>query len=117
MAVGSAAVLVALLLTDPLSGVVTANWILNTARFVFAVSMAFFGYRAVTDYPEADGQMLHTIAGRSPVGAGLALVARALVIIAMALLFNAVAEAQTLPTNAYQHMSALKLSRLSIGQH
>lgn len=116
MAVGSAIVLATLFFLDPLEGAATASWLLASARFVVAVAMVFFGYRAVTDYDEADGKTLHAIAKNAPVGAGLALVSRALVIIAMAILFHSVSQAQPLPPQAYQHLPTLKQSRLSIGQ-
>ena len=108
MAVGSLVVLIALFALDPLDGAATASWLLATARFVVAVALVFFGYRAVTDYKDADGQMLHSVAKAEPTGAGLALISRALIILAMAILFHSVSQAQELPPQAYQHLPTLK---------
>jgi hypothetical protein len=116
MAVGSALVLAVLFLLDPLEGAATASWLLATARFVVAVAAIFFGYRAVTDYDEADGRKLHEVALRSPIGAGMALISRAIVLVAMAIIFASVSQAQTIPSQAPQHLPVLKQSRLSIGQ-
>jgi hypothetical protein len=115
MALGCALVLAALLFTDPLGGAATAGWLLGTARFVFGVALVFFGFRAVSDYDEADGQELHDLARHAPVGAGLALVYRGLVMIAMAIVFATVAghaSAQDvrsyIPAQAPQHLPTLK---------
>lgn len=116
MAVGSAVVLATLFVLDPLNGAATASWLLAISRFVVAVALVFFGFRAVSDYEEADGKQLHKVAAPHPIGAGLSLVYRGLVIIAMAVIFSAVANAQPLPSQAYQHIPTLKQSRLSIGQ-
>jgi len=111
MAIGSALVLAALFLTDPLGGSMTVDWMLRSARFVMGVALVFYGYRAVTDYPEADGRDLHIAAGGQPTGAGLALVARSLTYVAMAIIFMAVASdagAQSvrtyIPAQAPQHL-------------
>lgn len=108
MVVGGMLVLLALFLLDPLDGAATASWMLASAKFVLYVSLVFMGYRAVTDYKEADGQDLHKVARTSAAGAGLALVARSIVFIAMALIVSSAAQAQTLPSQAPQHLPALK---------
>jgi len=115
MALGSALALAALYLSDPLGGAVTSGWLIGSARFVFGVALVYFGFRALSDYPEADGQMLHQIAKMAPVGAGLALVYRGLVFVALAMVFAAVAgnasaqDARTyIPAQAPQHLPALK---------
>jgi len=108
MFVGMALVLTALFVLDPLGGAATSSWLLASVRFVVGVTMVFFGYRAVTDYDEADGKELHKIAKTSPLGAGLAIIARALVFIAMALVFMSVSQAGELPAQAYQHLPTLK---------
>jgi hypothetical protein len=115
MALGSALALTALFLTDPLGGNVTLGWLLGAARFVFGVALVFFGFRAVSDYDEADGQELHELARHAPVGAGLALVYRGLVMVAMAIVFATVAGnagaqdvRSTIPAQAPQHLPTLK---------
>lgn len=115
MALGCALVLAALLFTDPLGGAATAGWLVGTARFVFGVALVFFGFRAVSDYPEADGQSLHQVALQSPHGAGLALVYRGLALVAMAIVFATVAGAASaqdvrtyIPAQAPQHLPTLK---------
>lgn len=79
-----------MLYADPLDGARTFEWLISTSRFVFGVACIFFGYRALADYPEADGQDLHKVASQSPEGAGQALVHRGLVLVAMAIVFLAV---------------------------
>lgn len=114
MALGSLLVLSALFLLDPLEGAQTASWMLGTSRFVVAVAMVFFGYRAVTDYDEADGRSLHASASQSPTGAGLALVSRGLIIIAMAILYHSVSVAQTIPAQAPQHLPTLRSVQMRV---
>lgn len=119
MALGSALALAALYLADPLGGAVTSSWLIGSARFVFGVALVFFGFRALSDYPEADGQKLHQVAAPDPVGAGLALVYRGLCFVALAIIFSAVAgnaNAQDvrsyIPAQAPQHLPTLKTLQL-----
>lgn len=106
-----AAVLVGLFLTDPLGGSVTGAWLLGAARFVVGVGLIFTGWKALADYPAANGETLHLVAGGSPTGAGLALVYRGLVFVALALVFATVASAQDarshIPAQAPQHLPTL----------
>lgn len=114
MALGSALALGALYLSDPLGGAVTSSWLIGSARFVFGVALVFFGFRALSDYPEADGQKLHRAAMLEPTGAGLALIYRGLVFVALAIIFATVAgnanaqDARTyIPAQAPQHLPTL----------
>jgi hypothetical protein len=87
------------------------DWGVGATLFFLGLAAAFYGYRAVTDYPEADGRELHKVAGKEPTGAGLALVARALTLIAMALLVTALFKpvyAAGIPAQAYQHLPQLQ---------
>ena len=106
-----AAVLVGLFLTDPLGGSVTGAWLLGAARFVVGVGLVFTGWKALADYKAADGEALHLVASQSPTGAGLALVYRGLVFVALAIIFWAVAgnasaqDVRTyMPAQAPQHL-------------
>lgn len=87
MAGGSLAVLAALLATDPDKGGSTGLWLLGIASGMVALLMAHWGRKALHDYPEADARTLFAKARESPVGAGLALVALALVFSAVLGLF------------------------------
>lgn len=115
MALGSALALAALYLADPLGGAVTSSWLIGSARFVFGVALVFFGFRALSDYPEADGQKLHRAAMLEPTGAGLALIYRGLVFVALAIIFATVAgnanaqDVRTyIPAQAPQHLPTLR---------
>lgn len=112
-----AAVLVLLFLTDGLGGAAAAGWLIASARFVVGVAMIFSGWKALSDYRDnaADGEMLHLAASQSPVGAGLALVYRGLIYVALAIVFATVAgnaRAQDvhtyIPAQAPQHLPMLK---------
>ena len=86
------------------------DWAVGASRYFFGVAAVFYGYRALSDYPEADGRELHKIAAPDPVGAGLALVARSLTLIAMAMIASAMFKpvyAATIPAQAYQHLPQL----------
>lgn len=93
MAGGSVAVLLALLATDPDKGGSTGLWLLGIASGMVALLMAHWGRKALHDYPEADARSLFAKAAESPVGAGLALVALALVFSAVLGLFGGRAHA------------------------
>ena len=112
--IGCSLALVASFFTDPLGGAATAVWLINAARFFLGLAAVFYGFRALSDYPEADGQALHKVAAKEPVGAGLALVYRGLCFIALALVFAAVAGnanaanvRTTIPANAPQYLPTL----------
>lgn len=114
-----AAVLVGLFLTDPLGGSVTGAWLLGAARFVVGVGLVFTGWKALADYKAADGEALHLVASQSPTGAGLALVYRGLMFVALAIIFWTVAgnasaqDARTyIPAQAPQHLPTLKALQL-----
>lgn len=99
---GSAVVVVALLGSDPDHGLSTGMMLLSMASGLIAVLLAHLTRKALFDYPEADLQMLFGKAAESPVGAGLALVAAALVIQALIGLFGprahaAVPDARAVP--------------------
>ena len=104
---GSLAVVGALYATDPDHGVSTSMLLLSIVTPVIAVLFAHMARKALFDYPEADAQNLFEKAKESPVGAGLALVALAIVLAALLGLFGRSAQAQTLseiPPNAAQYL-------------
>ena len=94
---GSAAVLAALYLTDPDGGISTGMLLLSLVTPIIALGFAHFARKALHDYPEADARTLFRKARESPVGAGLALVALALVLSALLGLFGRAAYAQPHP--------------------
>lgn len=110
LAGGSAAVLAALYLTDPDRGVSTGMLLLSIVTPLLAVAFAHLARKALHDYPEADARTLFTQAGRDPIGAGLALVAMALVVSALLGLFGRSAHAQGLvvPERAHLYLGTLK---------
>jgi hypothetical protein len=93
---------------DPFEGQLTFDWLTRTTRFFIGLGLVFWGFRMLSDYKDADGETLHSIAKQSPHGAGLALVYRGLAFIALAIVFHSVAGAQTVPANAHQHLPTLR---------
>lgn len=90
---GSIAVVATLYLTDPDKGVGTGMILLGLVSPIIAVAFAHLARKALFDYPEADMQRLFREALGSPTGAGLALVAMALVLYGMLGLFGKSAHA------------------------
>jgi hypothetical protein len=93
LAGGSGVVLTALFLTDPDRGLSTALLLLGIVTPLIAVLFAHWARKALFDYPEADMRSLIREARGHPVGAGLALVAVAIVIAALLGLFGRAAHA------------------------
>ena len=77
---GTTAAAGALLWTDPQGGIVTGLLGMTLVSNLAAVLMAHWSRKALYDYPEADAQQLFRIARGSSAGAGLALVALAIVL-------------------------------------
>ncbi|WP_374568745.1 hypothetical protein [Ideonella sp.] len=109
---GSAAVLLALFFTDPDDGVSTGMLLLALLVGILAIAFAHLGRKALHDYPEADMRRLFGAAGNDPVGAGLALIALAIVFSALLGLFGSAARAADVrsyvPAGAYVHLPTLK---------
>lgn len=109
---GSLLVLAALLLTDPDQGLSTGLLVLSLVTPLLAVGFAHFGRKALHDYPEADARSLFRRAGEHPTGAGLALVALAIVLYGLLGLFGSVARAQDartyIPPAAHVHLPTLR---------
>lgn len=107
-AAGSLIVLAGLFLTDPDRGVSTGMLLLALVTPVLAVVFAHFARKALHDYDAADAHRLFNIAGGSPVGAGLALIAIAIVTSALLGLFGNVARAGEIPAAAEAHRQTLR---------
>lgn len=76
---GSIIALAALFVTDVDKGAGAAMVLLKLAMGIVAVTFAFFSTKGLFDYKSADKESLFAIAAKDPVGAGLALVAWAIV--------------------------------------
>jgi len=112
---GSAAVLAALFFTDPDQGITTGMLLLTLVTPILAVGFAHLARKALHDYPEADARALFAKAKESPTGAGLALVALAVVFLGLMILFSGAAHAQDvrtfIPPAAEAHRAALTAER------
>lgn len=121
---GSVLVLAALFVTDPDNGLSTGMLVLGLLVCVLAVAFAHISRKALTDYPEADMQKLFSRAGESPTGAGLALVALAIIFASLLLLFGGKVHAATLdpetfiPAKAQTYVPTLKAEQVKFwGDH
>lgn len=111
---GTALLLLALLATDPdapfmaslpIGGPLLA-WLLAAARGVLIVALAHLAWRALHDYPEADGQDLYASVLQGNTAAGLALLSRAIIVGVLLFVFSNTATAQV-PDRAKRHLPAL----------
>lgn len=97
-------VLGALLAIDPDGGLSTAIWLASFSRAFLIVACAHLLRKLFFDYPDADMETLFGRARSTPEGAGLALVALAIFLAAVMLLFSSTARAQDvhsfIPANA-----------------
>lgn len=98
-----ALVLLALWLTDPDGGASTKIWIVRLLTAVLVIALSHWGLKAEHDYPEADRRSLFGIIRSAedsnpgkPIGAGLALIAEAVVLYAFLSVFSGMAHGQTL---------------------
>lgn len=109
---GSALVLAALYLTDPDKGITTGMLLLSLVTPLLAVGFVHLARKALHDYPEADARRLFKKAGEDPIGAGLALIALAIVTYGLLALFGSAARAQDvrtfIPPAAESYRTALK---------
>lgn len=111
------AALAALIWFDPDPGAPTAQaWLVLAARAFLLLGIAHLVRKWWHDYPEADMQRLFREAGKSATGAGLALVALAIIISAILGLFASQARAQDVATfiapHAREHLPILAAERL-----
>lgn len=105
---GSVALLAVLVATDPDRGVTTGLLVMSIAVGLLAVLFAHLARKALHDYPEADMRKLFARAGEHPIGAGLALIALALVSSALLGLFGRAAHAQGIPPQAQPMLPVLQ---------
>lgn len=104
---GSVIVMAVLVATDPDEGLLTGFWALSIAKGVVAVAFAHLARKALMDYPEADMRTLFRLARGSATGAGLALIAQAIIVLGLLFLFGGNARADV-PERAKQHLPTLK---------
>ena len=95
--------------TDPdVHGLSTLLGGLAILQGVWAVAAAHWARKALTDYPEADQRSLFAKAAEDPVGAGLALIALAIVFVGLLLVFAPRAHADALPAGFATYGPILK---------
>lgn len=112
---GSLAVLAALYFTDPDHGIGTGMILLGLVTPIMAVAFAHWARKALFDYPESDMRRLFAEAKKSPTGAGLALLAIALVLFGLLGLFGKAHAANLgtyIPANAAVYMPILRAEQL-----
>lgn len=105
---GTVVVLTALLATDPDKGMSTGMLLLQLVTPILAVVFAHLARKALHDYGSADARTLFGRAAEHPIGAGLALIAIALVTSALLGLFGGVARAGEIPAAADAHRDTLR---------
>lgn len=110
-----AAVVGLLYVTDPdKGGSTTLAIVIGLLACTLAVSLAHLGRKSLHDYPEADMRNLFRMAGQGPTGAGLALIAQAIVFAALLLAFAGKVHAAPpdvhtfIPTGAYTYAPMLR---------
>lgn len=95
--------------TDPdANGLSTLLGGLALIQGIWAVAASHWARKALTDYPEADQRRLFAKAAEDPVGAGLALIALAIVFVGLLLVFAPRAHADTLPAGFATYGPILK---------
>jgi hypothetical protein len=105
---GALAALFGSLHSDPDGGLSTLLGGLALVQGVWAVAAAHWARKALLDYPEADMRTLFRRAGESATGAGLALIAMAVVLAALLMVFAPRARADELPPGAIKYCPVLK---------
>ena len=113
--VGSVLVMAVLMATDPDEGLLTGFWALSIAKGIVAVAFAHLARKSLADYPEADMRTLFRLARGSATGAGLALIAQAIIILGLLFLFGGNARANVvspLPTQAATYLPLLKAEQV-----
>jgi hypothetical protein len=94
--------------SDPDSGLSTLLGGLALIQGIWAVAASHWARKALADYPEADQRRLFAKAAEDPIGAGLALIALAIVFVGLLLVFAPRAHADTLPAGFATYGPILK---------
>lgn len=98
--------------SDPDSGLATTLGGLAILQGVWAVGASHWARKALMDYPEADMRTLFAEAGRSATGAGLALIAIAIMFVGLLVVFAPRAHAAELPPGALKYGPVLKAEQV-----
>lgn len=98
--------------SDPDNGLSTVLGGLAILQGVWAVAASHWARKALLDYPEADVRRLFARAGETPTGSGLALIAVAIVLFGLLLVFSPRAHATPLPDGFARYGSILKAEQL-----
>lgn len=94
--------------SDPDSGLATLLGWLAILQGVWAIAAAHWARKALMDYPEADMRKLFAKSAQGTVGAGLALIAIAIVFVGLLVVFAPRAHAETIPSGAIKYLPTLK---------
>lgn len=105
---GAIAAAVASLYSDPDHGLATALGGLAILQGVWAVAASHWARKALMDYPAADMQKLFEQAGKESTGAGLALIAVAIMLVGLLMVFAPRAHAGELPAGFAKYGPVLK---------
>lgn len=105
MGFGSAAILAALLVTDPDKGLATSMLVLSLATPILAVAFAHLARRGLFDY--LDLKKVADRAQEHPIGAGLVFLGACIVIYGLLGLFGRSANAAEVPVQARQYLPVL----------
>lgn len=97
--------------TDPDSGLATLLGGLAILQGVWAVGAAHWARKALMDYPEADMRKLFAKAAQGAVGAGLALIAIAIMFVGLLVVFAPRAHASEIPAGALKYGPMLKVEQ------
>lgn len=111
---GAALALVGSLRSDPDGGLATLLGGLAIAQGIWAVAAAHWARKALMDYPEADWRKLFARAGEGSTGAGLALLAAAVVFAALLMVFAPRATAADLPAGFGKYGPVLRAEQRRI---
>lgn len=103
------------LASDPDSGWATALGGLAMLQGIWAVAASHLIRKKLLDYPAADMSKLFETAGKEPTGAGLALIAIAIVLVGLLLVFSPRAHAaEQLPAGAVKYLPVLKAEQVRL---